>query len=589
MNEDLRRLEDRIAGLELRLMRLETAGLVPAAAEAATAPPDNFGVPLLPDLGLSPTRVVFLLGRGIMILAGAFLLRYLTESGTLPPAIGFGLGLAYGLALIALAARAAGQQPVDGFTHGLAGALVAYPFLYETIVTLKLVSPMIGGLALAVVTGAGLATAWHHHQRPLAWVFTVPALLLITALGFATGLPVFFGGELIVLGAATVLLAYTRHWHLKRWAVAGMADLVVFRLGVMAAGQAAGQAPGPNTAPLPVAAVQILCLALMTVYIALFVFRALAQRRGVRVFDVCQSALVLMIGFGGALRIAPHAGIGPVVLGLTALAAALAGYAVAFTAFRQRQVRGRGFFYFASLGLVCLVLSSRAVAHGDGLSGLWLALAVTMAALGTRYDRVTLRTHSVVYLLLASGQTGLLLSALNSLTAGAGTVWHQPGPMGLTALAVAIGVASTLGRLRGTKEHGRWRKAPRLLAVVLVLPGMTWLAVLGLVGMFSSVPPATDPPILAAVRTGVLSALAIALAVASRRPLLQEMRWLVYPVLCLGLAKIVIEDLRFGNPLGLFFAFAMLGGALILAPRFLRRPQTEVVAEPALDAAGQQL
>ncbi len=73
------------------------------------------------------------------------------------------------------------------------------------------------------------------------------------------------------------------------------------------------------------------------------------------------------------------------------------------------------------------------------------------------------------------------------------------------------------------------------------------------------------------MRTGVLSIVAIGLALAARRKVLQELRWLVYPVLVLGLFKVVVEDLRLGNPLGLFFAFGMIGGALILAPRFLRR------------------
>ena len=71
--------------------------------------------------------------------------------------------------------------------------------------------------------------------------------------------------------------------------------------------------------------------------------------------------------------------------------------------------------------------------------------------------------------------------------------------------------------------------------------------------------------------------MAIGLALLARKTVLQELRWLVYPVLVMGLAKIVVEDLRLGNPLGLFFAFAMIGGALILAPRFMRRPPTSEV------------
>ena len=46
----------------------------------------------VPADGLSASRVLFLLGRSLLFLAGAFLLRSLTDRGVLPPALGFGLG-----------------------------------------------------------------------------------------------------------------------------------------------------------------------------------------------------------------------------------------------------------------------------------------------------------------------------------------------------------------------------------------------------------------------------------------------------------------------------------------------------------------
>ncbi len=579
MTQNDRQLHLRIEALEDRLTKLETslaAGRPEPEAPTVPAPsPLDEDFSITSATGMTGTHMVFLLGRSIMVLGGAFLLRFTTESGVLPPLVGFGLGLTYGLVLIGLANRVGRSQTGEGIVHGLTGIMVAFPFLYETIVTLKLVSPIIGGLALALLTGAGLFTAWQRRMRLLAWGFTIPALGLTVALGFATGRPILFSALLLAMGAGTVLLAYTRGWHLKRWLVAGVVNLVIFRLSVMAADQATGTSQGDLSA----AAVQNLCLSLMAVYLGLFVYRALVQGRGARAFDVAQSVAVLLIGFGGALRLTEATGSGGQMLGLIALLAGVGGYILAFTVIRQKHGRGRGFFYFASLGLVFLLLSSRATAHGTVLSVIWLSLGLAMAALGGRFDRVTLRTHSVVYLLLASVQTGLFISTIDAFTAGADTTWHQPGLMGVAALVATAGAAFILARLRGERETNRWRKAPRLLTLLLVVPGLTQLAVMALVSLTGESPPTADPQIVAAIRTGVLSVLAIGLALLARRPVLQELRWLVYPVLVLGLAKIVVEDLRLGNPLGLFFAFGMIGGALILAPRFMRRPQESKVLE----------
>ncbi len=575
MNQDQQQLHQRVEALENRLASLEAALATAPSAETSSPPPPTpvADFSITNATGMNGTHMVFLLGRSIMVLGGAFLLRFTTESGVLPPLVGFGLGLTYALVLIGLANRVGRQQVGEGIVHGLTGVLVGYPFLYETIVTLKLVSPTTGGLALALLTGAGIFTAWQRHMRLLAWGFTFPALTLTVALGFATERPVFFGGVLLVLGAVTVLLAYTRGWHWKRWVVAGVANLVVFRLSVMAADQARDASLGTLSAT----SVQALCLGLMGVYLGLFVFRSLVQGRGARAFDVVQSAAVLLVGFGGALRLSEATGSGGQLLGLVALAAGLVGYTLAFTVIRQKHGRGRGFFYFASLGLIFLLLASRATAHGAMLSGTWLALGLGMAALGGRLDRFTLRTHSVVYLLLALIQTRLLISSVDAFTAGADTAWHQPGLMGHVALVVTAAAALLLARLRGGRETNRWRKAPRLLALLLVLPGLTQITVYGLVAVVGEAPPQADPQFVAAVRTGILSLLAIGLALLARRPAMQELRWLVYPVLVLGLAKVVVEDLRLGDPLGLFFAFAMIGGALILAPRFMRRqPVSEV-------------
>ena len=59
------------------------------------------------------------------------------------------------------------------------------------------------------------------------------------------------------------------------------------------------------------------------------------------------------------------------------------------------------------------------------------------------------------------------------------------------------------------------------------------------------------------------------MSIPGRYPKRRELGWLAYLVLALGLGKILIQDLRLGDPLALFLSFGMLGTALILVPRIL--------------------
>jgi hypothetical protein len=70
----------------------------------------------------------------------------------------------------------------------------------------------------------------------------------------------------------------------------------------------------------------------------------------------------------------------------------------------------------------------------------------------------------------------------------------------------------------------------------------------------------------------ILGALvAVALAWAGRRWSLPELLWLVYPLLIAGGFKLILEDFHLDEPIALFVALAAYGGALILAPRLMRK------------------
>jgi len=123
------------------------------------------------------------------------------------------------------------------------------------------------------------------------------------------------------------------------------------------------------------------------------------------------------------------------------------------------------------------------------------------------------------------------------------------------------------------------RRVPRLIVLVLVLGGL-----LGAIVSWALPPPASPyavaPGLVATVRTALLVAGILALALADRAWAFVEGAWLVYPLLVLTGLKFVLEDFRAGQPATLFVGFALYGLALIVGPRLCRRPGSTEGATP---------
>jgi hypothetical protein len=86
---------------------------------------------------------------------------------------------------------------------------------------------------------------------------------------------------------------------------------------------------------------------------------------------------------------------------------------------------------------------------------------------------------------------------------------------------------------------------------------------------------ASDPAVAAVLRTAILAALALGLALASRRGAWPELGWLVYPLVVLGGVKLLLQDLRHGRPATLVLSLALYGAVLVLAPRLMKAPDTQ--------------
>ncbi len=177
----------------------------------------------------------------------------------------------------------------------------------------------------------------------------------------------------------------------------------------------------------------------------------------------------------------------------------------------------------------------------------------------------------MVYILAAALAAGLFSNGLEALGAA-----RIPSPEWITPYVLIVVLVAGILLWFPVAAHGRtWGRfsmAPMLVVIAVVAFGIGSVVVTLCGRLVPTTADATaDPGILAAMRTGVLAASAVALAWLSRRPRWPEAFWLLYPALALGGVKLLLDDVRRGRPATLFFSFVLYGATLIFAPRLARR------------------
>ncbi|HEX9049784.1 MAG TPA: hypothetical protein VF841_04560, partial [Anaeromyxobacter sp.] len=530
-----------------------------AATASASAAASAADVP-------SPGSAFAFAGRTLLVLAGAFVLRALTDSGTLAAPLGVGLGLVYAGTWIALADRAgkAGASWSAGF-HGATAAMIGFPLLFEATFRFKLLSPATASGLLAALTAVALAVAARRRLEGLAWLVSLAGAATAAAVALAplTGRATFPALYVTALGVATLWLGYVLDWHGPRWPIAIVADVLVGVVALRARAAGGGE---------DVAAAYAVQAVLLVAYLGSIAARTLLLGRRVVPFEMFQAAAALAVGLGGAATIASRGG-GAVEVGfgLVAVACGLAAYGVAFRFVERRQKGSANFWFYSSAAIVLVLAGTALVLSGPALPLAWAASGAVAAALGRRSGRITLATHGAAYGVAATLAAGLLSHAAETSFTSPDQAWDAPGLAGVAVLAIAIATvwfAAAPPRVRVVD------RLPQAILVGIVACAAAGVAIGWLVPLVAGVPGAgAAPGAVATVRTAVWVAGALALTCLGRCTAFKEAGWLVYPALgAIGL-KILLEDLQRSRPATLFLAFALYGGALIVVSRVRHRPR----------------
>ena len=556
----VRELQDRVACLE------RTAGVGSQATQGAAigpAPKPAEKPPSLPET----TVLLPVLGRALLGLAGAYLLRALTESGTLALQAGVGIGILYAMLWLVLAARTPAGQKLETAIRSLISVMLLAPLLWEATLRFHAVSTWAAGGILLAFTLLGLAVSWKKGGLSIVAAFAMLAGVgVCAALLVATHDAIPFTFALLAIAATVEASACLNHWLSGHWLAALAADLAV-----LLATWLVTNPRGVPEAWVPIAHPALLAaqVALLAIYLGSTGFRTLFRGTTFTGFETAQCALAFAISVGGGLRLGsqdPY--IAPAMAAL-ALACAAFCYGIGFLLLDRGEPRGRNFYTYSTFAILLTVAGSRILLSGIAASAVWSLLAIAGLWAGGFFARRTLEVHGTIYLLLGLASSGALGQAAGFLLGNASMFDKGSGAgsgEGQAALWIAIPAAAicyTLGN----------RSAVGSPALRLALAGtLAWLTAgmaagaltAGLLRIFGE---SAGQAYGTTLRTAVLAAAALLLAWAGARWNKPELSRLIYPAMLLGAYRLIAIDLRQDRNPVLFLSLLLYGTVLMILPK----------------------
>lgn len=563
MVDRLADVEARLAAIERRLSALEGARGQSPSGPAAT--PAGAAPAALREESVSNAATH--LGRVLLIFGGAYLLRAITDYGYLPTQAGMPLGAAYALLWLYMAYRCGARRNLrtGAMLYGAVSVLLGLPMVVEAATRFELLSGPQSAIALILFCALALTVAALRDLRSLGWVTTAGGVLISGVLLKATGAALPFTVTLLILGLVSLWVVYLRRWYGLQWLGAAGANLGIALLAVLSRHE--------QWAVDPLDA-YFLAVALWCVYILSFALRSHLQGHAPGVFEVAQAIFASTISSGVAIYTAQSNPRYATFFAGLAVAFGVGSYALAFAP-DTRVARGRSFYFYSTLGLALVVGGSALLVSTGTVAVAWSVMAVGMAWFSGRQDRVSLSLQCAILLIAAGIASGALAGGWLALATDPVEAWPNLAPSQLLVAALAV-LCLFVPVAQRSDRWGTMAGLPQLIVLVLAVWIVGGLIVMILAPVVAGVPgPSADLGRLATLRTAILAASAVTLALSSRHKRWPEARWLAYPVLATVGAKLLLEDFPNGRPLTLFMALALVGGALILVSKLLPGRDTQ--------------
>ncbi len=524
------------------------------------------------------------LGRALLGIAGAYVLRAVAESSALPKLAVACAGIAYAFLWLAWAARARRGTRFTSSVYAGTSALILAPMLWELTLRFEvfpatIAAGVVCGYALAalalspfgraVFSRAGSDREWPRDAAPMLRVVFIAAAVLSLALAIVSHAVLPF---VVVLLFLTALCEFVPGLDCIPETGALMALAADAAIWILIYVYYAPQGAGGDYPPLGRAVLLAPGIALFVLFAAGVAFRTLLRQKQITVFATLQTTIALLLAAVSLADFGPKAAI--VILGVICLALSAACYAAVFTVLERAPERRdsailvarRNAIVFAAWAAALLLAGSFLCLPPFPLIALLGAAAVAATLLGSRKSWLAFEFYGIVFLLAAaaaSGWFGFLASAL---------VGTHPGTPALGVWLVTVCAFLCYAAAMPRKGESWMPQTFHLVFAALAAGAAAALIVQGLVSLVALkiVPGAHH---LASIRTLTLCATVLALAFCGAQWRRLELTRLGYAVLALVAVKLVAVDLRHGHLSYIAASIFLVALTLIAAPRVARARQ----------------
>jgi hypothetical protein len=554
--DTLNRLAERLEALERRVAVLECPSLTPATI--SNAAPGAAGLSQQPaSASLSFSGGTFtVLGKSLLGIAGAYLLRAIEQSTDLPKLGVASVAILYALIWLIWAARTPLDRWFESTVFACTSSAILAPMLWELTLTFKVLRPEAAAAILAGFVAVASALTWKQDRAPVLSVAYFGSIAAAFALSIGTHALLPFTIVILSIVAFCEVGAIRDRRAGARVLAAVAADVMIWAILFIYTSPQSLRTSYPPLGKLSLAAPALILFFIMATVVTV---KTVSQRKPICPFETVQTTIAFVLAAIGFAWLVPN---GLVFLGWACLGLLVIVSVLCFRLFASSG-DPRNYFVFSWWAFALFVSGALLGFTSVSQAILLVAGAVCATILGVRMRRLGLQYQGLLLLLLVTAISGAARCASDCLigTLPSNFSWSLPG--------IAVSAALCYALERPTVDEAWHLQVLHLITISLVVFAIGAFLAEGLAFLITLAVPIGAHHI-ALIRTGVICCLALLLAFSGRRWRRVELTRISYGALALVIVKLLIEDLR--NPRLEFIAASIffVAATLLVVPRVAR-------------------